>query len=235
VSNWWIYLGHPAPLLEHTWTLAIEEHFYLFWPPVLTLLLGAAAGRRRLAWALIALASALLVVRWPGGIDPARSSYARGVPIVWGATLAMTLRAIPVRATWLAVRPVALATSSAALLALLAVPFVVPQWLVSGPAGIAGLLSVVVVAAVATGADGRGGAWSSGWLVWLGRRSYGLYLYHFPVLSLMRHQVPVGPLWLRMVAGILLTLAVTAASYRWLELPFLRLKDRRFGAVPAPR
>jgi peptidoglycan/LPS O-acetylase OafA/YrhL len=235
VSNWWIYLGHPAPLLEHTWTLAIEEHFYLFWPPVLTLLLGAAAGRRRLAWALIALASALLVVRWPGGIDPARSSYARGVPIVWGATLAMTLRAIPVRATWLAVRPVALATSSAALLALLAVPFVVPQWLVSGPAGIAGLLSVVVVAAGATGADGRGGAWSRGWLVWLGRRSYGLYLYHFPVLSLMRHQVPVGPLWLRMVAGILLTLAVTAASYRWLELPFLRLKDRRFGAVPAPR
>jgi peptidoglycan/LPS O-acetylase OafA/YrhL len=235
VSNWWIYLGHPAPLLEHTWTLAIEEHFYLFWPPVLALLLATSAARRRLAAALVALGAALLVVRWPEGIDAVRGSYARGVPIVWGAILAMLLRAVPVRPAWPGIRPTALTLASAAVVALLAVPVAVPQWLVSGPAGLAGLLSVVVVAAIVTGPDGRGGAWSSGWLVWLGRRSYGLYLYHFPVLSLMRHQVDVAPLWLRMLAGILLTLAVTAASYRWLELPFLRLKDRRFGGVPAPR
>jgi peptidoglycan/LPS O-acetylase OafA/YrhL len=235
VSNWWIYLGHPAPLLEHTWTLAIEEHFYLYWPPVLVLLLATRVARRRLAAALVALGAALLVVRWPEGVDAVRGSYARGVPIVWGAILAMVLRAVPVRPTWPGIRPTALALASTAVAALLAVPAVVPQWLVSGPAGLAGLLSVVVVAAIVTGPDGRGGVWSSRWLVWLGRRSYGLYLYHFPALSLLRHQVDVGPLWLRTGAGILLTLAVTAASYRWLELPFLRLKDRRFGEVPAPR
>ncbi len=235
VSNWWIYLGHPAPLLEHTWTLAIEEHFYLFWPPVLTLLLGAVAARRRFAWVLVALAAGALVIAWPGGVDAVRGSYVRGVPIVWGALLAMTLRASVVRPAWLRIRGRALAVASAAVVALLAAPVVLPQWLVSGPAGLSGLLSVVVVAAVVTGADGRGGAWSSSWLLWLGRRSYGLYLYHFPVLSLLRHQVDVGPVWLRTLVGIALTLLVTGASYRWVELPFLRLKDRRFGGVPTPR
>ncbi len=70
--------------------------------------------------------------------------------------------------------------------------------------------------------------------MWFGRRSYGLYLYHFPVLSLLRHQVTVGPLWLRVLVGIALTVAVTAASYRWVELPFLRLKERRFAGHAAP-
>lgn len=234
VSNWWIYLGHPAPLLEHTWTLAIEEHFYLLWPPALVLLLAASVRRRRLGRLLLGLAVLALVLRWPGGLDPVRASYLRGVPIVWGAVLAVALRDAHLRPAWERHRARVLGAASLALLAVLATPWPLPQGAVTGPAGVAGLLSVVIVAGIVTG-GGVGGAWSSGPLVWLGRRSYGLYLYHFPILSLLRHQVDVGPEALRLLAGIGLTLAVTAASYRWIEEPFLRLKERRFGAPSVPR
>ncbi len=60
-----------------------------------------------------------------------------------------------------------------------------------------------------------------------GRRAYGLYLYHFPVLSLMLNQVrvPESSL-LRAGLGIAITFALVALSYRWLELPFLAAKRR---------
>lgn len=236
VSNWWIYLGRPAPLLEHTWTLAIEEHFYAVWPPVLALLLSVRSGRRRLGWALVAVVALLLVVRWPGAVDAVRASYARGVPVVWGAVLAVALRRRGPGPAWLRVRGPVLTAASLALVLLLVVPVRLPEALVTGPAGLAGLLALVVVAGVATSPDGRGGAWSAAPLVWLGRRSYGLYLYHFPVLSLFTHQLHTGPEWLRRLVALGVVVAVTAASYRFLELPFLRLKARRFGersSVPA--
>ncbi len=228
VSNWWIYLGRPAPLLEHTWTLAIEEHFYLIWPPTLMLLLSGRPGRRRWGAVVIAVAAALLIVRWPVA-DAVRDSYARGVPIVWGAVIAIVLQRRPTRPAWDRARPGVLVLASAALLVLLALPSRLPEALVTGPCGLAGLLAVVVVLATVAGPDGRGGWWGARPLVWLGRRSYGLYLYHFPLLSLAMHQLTAGPALARRVLAIGVTLVVTAASYRVVEQPLLRLKDRRFG------
>lgn len=60
-----------------------------------------------------------------------------------------------------------------------------------------------------------------------------MYLYHFPLLQLLRHQVDVGPLWARMLLGIVVTLLVTELSFRWVETPFLRLKNRLNGRTPA--
>lgn len=132
VSNWWIYLGHPAPLLEHTWTLAIEEHFYALWPPTLALLLSRRPGRRRLGWALVGLAALVLVVRWPVA-DAVRGSYLRGVPVIWGALAALVLHRAGPGPAWRAARPVILAAGSLALVALLAAPRAFPAPLVTGP------------------------------------------------------------------------------------------------------
>ncbi|WP_431842005.1 acyltransferase family protein [Calidifontibacter indicus] len=227
VANWWIYLGHPAALLEHTWTLSIEEHFYLLWPVTLVLIWSRRHAFRLLGAIIATAAVAALVFRWPDSIDAVRASYLRGVPIVWGSLLAIALRRWDFgRArrplSWLGL------VASVSLLALLSAPWHLVG--ATGAFGASGLLTVLVVAGIATSSGGEGGLWANRVLVWLGRRSYGLYLYHFPILSLATHQLHAGPDWLRACAGLVTTLVVVVFSYRFVELPFLRLKDRRFGS-----
>lgn len=228
VANWWIYLGKPAPLLDHTWTLSIEEHFYAIWPVALTLLLGRERRRRVIGWVVAGVVCLLIALPWPSGIDSVRESYLRGVPIVWGALLAMVLQRwqLPRR-----LGSVLLWGGSALLLVLLLTPTRLGTDFVTGPVGAAGLLSVLLVATIVSSPGGRGGAWGSAPLGWLGRRSYGLYLYHFPLLSLFAHQLSVGPSWLRRLIALPMVWLVTAVSYRVLESPFLKLKDKRFSSA----
>jgi len=67
-------------------------------------------------------------------------------------------------------------------------------------------------------------------LVYLGRISYGLYVFHLLWLDvakvLLLHAFGTCPWWARAGIALPLTLACAAASYRWLETPFLRLKDK---------
>ena len=75
------------------------------------------------------------------------------------------------------------------------------------------------------------------WLVYLGRISYGLYVFHLFALALVAKQLVVPVIGLplnfesRLVLSFLLTVLLAAASYRWLEQPFLRLK-KRFSYTP---
>ena len=62
---------------------------------------------------------------------------------------------------------------------------------------------------------------------WLGRRSYGLYPWHFPLLSVVVHQAPAEvPTAIRTTVGVAASFVVTALSHRYVEEPFLRWKDR---------
>jgi peptidoglycan/LPS O-acetylase OafA/YrhL len=72
---------------------------------------------------------------------------------------------------------------------------------------------------------------------WFGARSYGIYLYHYPLAGI----VVFAPIFhfhgathdIAVVAALSLTVVVAAASYRWIETPFLRLKDRvSVGTTP---
>ncbi|QGF23900.1 acyltransferase family protein [Raineyella fluvialis] len=89
VSNWWKFTGHDMPLLDHTWTLAIEEHFYLIWP--LLVLLGSSRSRARRVPALV-LGVALIVVMvlpWAPSVALVKGTYLRGVSILLGSLLAV--------------------------------------------------------------------------------------------------------------------------------------------------
>ncbi|SOC58326.1 acyltransferase family protein [Ornithinimicrobium cerasi] len=229
VSNWWLRTGGEAPMLEHTWTLAIEEHYYLIWPLLITGFFARARWIRVLAVAVAAAGVVAVLVPWPGSVDGVRLSYVRGTPIVWGSLLA-----VAIRRGWLdgAARllPWIGALSAVALLTLLVVPWPAPFTWMEGFTSIPGALSILVVAAIVVVPGSLPWlAWAP--LVWAGRRSYGIYLYHFPLLSLLRHHVDVGSIELRMAVGVVATLVVAALSYHFVEKPFLRMKDR-FHARP---
>ena len=92
----------PSPL-RHFWSLAIEEQFYLVWPPILVGLLAIARRRRRpvTVWAgLGAIGVASIVAAWMS--DPADAylgTLARAVALVAGAALAFAFRRTPMAAT----------------------------------------------------------------------------------------------------------------------------------------
>jgi peptidoglycan/LPS O-acetylase OafA/YrhL len=236
--------GQPVGQMSHTWSLAVEEQFYLLWPLVLLFLLRA--GRRVVVWAaVIALAS--LVTMW-ALIPPSASGspdYAYYLPVsrFWELMVGCAVAALVERRqipSWLTrtwISYVAVVTVGATLLVAAYVGSRLP-YPRAGGGSVMGWAIPLVVAAVAvilvhlTAGPPSRMAWLLGRrpLVWLGRRSYGVYLYHFPILVVLEHFVAER----RMVVALLmlvLTLVMADASYRLVERPFLRLK-RRFSRVP---
>lgn len=224
VANWWVYTGGHAPMLEHTWTLAIEEHFYVVWPLLVVGFLSRRRALRLVAAGLGVALMVLLLVPWAESIDGVRHSYLRGTPIIWGSLLAVATHRGLLRGGGKVLEVLGL-IATVALTLLLVVPWEAPSFWMTEYRSVPGLLSVFVVAVVVLAPHGvRWMAWAP--LLWAGRRSYGIYLYHFPVLSLLRHQIDIGPLELRIAVGMVLTLVIAGVSYRFVEAPFLRMKSR---------
>ena len=235
VANWWIYAGNEAVLLEHTWTLAIEEHFYLVWP-ILVILLTSRSVRLRTVGVTTALVlSAIVLTRWPEAIEGVRGSYVRGAPIIWGSLLAALLRRFPPgRRIRLAAGPIGL-LALVALLVVVTIPAALPIGWMGGLRSFPGLLAVLVIAVSViepTSFAERVLSWEP--LRWVGKRAYGIYLYHFPIIMVLSFQLDFGlPRWAVAMLALALTLAMAGVSYRWLETPFLRLK-RRYSPAAAP-
>jgi peptidoglycan/LPS O-acetylase OafA/YrhL len=220
--------GRPS-LLQHLWSLAVEEQFYLFWPLLLILGLRRLHPRTVIALtALLAVASCTLmwVLYNPNG-DPSAVYYGtetRAFTLLIGALLAFAWpSAQTALRRWKHSTTAVDAIGVAALLGVLAL-FVRLQdfdpWLYRG-----GFLLMAVVGAVLVAAAsepdtqlGRVLGWSP--LRWLGARSYGIYLWHWPIMQLTRPQIDVSlhgaPLILLQGAA---TLAAAALSYRYVEMP----------------
>jgi peptidoglycan/LPS O-acetylase OafA/YrhL len=88
VANLWLYSGHDMPLLQHTWTLALESQFYLLWP----VLIGLVLTRRRVGVVLLLVLVALSVGADAVGVAPVAYTYARAVGLPLGCSLALLLR-----------------------------------------------------------------------------------------------------------------------------------------------
>ncbi|HEY2702560.1 MAG TPA: acyltransferase [Candidatus Dormibacteraeota bacterium] len=224
VGNWMIVTHELGGMLGHTWSLSIEEQFYLVWPLLLCALL-ALGGRRALLAGTVG--GAVLVVAHrltTGGIVQLRTDT-RADTLLVGCALAVLVsegmfERIP---RWL--------VRAAGMAGIGCVVGIGARLGTSTMSGLGYTLSAIAAAAVlATLVSGSWPALSRAlsWrpLVAVGRRSYGVYLYHVPLYEAfvqIRHGS--GPAALLLT--VVLTLVVAWGSYRYLEAPFLRLKDRR--------
>lgn len=216
----------PSPL-RHAWSLAIEEQYYLLWPLLLLALLRLTRGSRRVTLAAtvgIAAASAvaMAVVFTPGG-DPSRAYYGtdtRAFELLAGSALALFLAGRR-PGSWRVPDGAGLAALTVLVGGWLTVADDA-EWMYRGGFLAATLLGVVVVAAVARepGALGPlGRALSVTPLRGLGRISYGVYLWHWPVIVLLRPPtVDVSGDALR-VLQVVVTLVASIVSYVVVEQP----------------
>lgn len=273
-NNWWQImqdvsyfnaLGDPSPL-THFWSLAIEEQFYLIWPPLLLAMVSVHMSKpntRRVVLGLAAVSALAMMVLYNPATDPSRVYYGtdtRVFSLLLGAWMAF----IPDRdlAPARLVRHLGLdrlagaakhgkSKSDTAEAATTKPSELARFW--SSPAsidlmGVVGLVGLAAMVALTNGYTAfqyRGGtllcsiltlmviaacvqpqgmvarALAAEPLVWIGKRSYSIYLWHYPLLLLMNPVANINDTpWWHYILQVLLVVAVAECSYRFIETPF---------------
>ncbi|MEX2538589.1 MAG: acyltransferase family protein [Actinomycetota bacterium] len=225
-TSYFEHLGRP-PFVRHLWSIAIEVQFYVLCPFV-----AAWVVRRRrstaTAWVAgsVAASAALMGILYASP-DPSRAYFGTDTRIsalLSGVLLALVLEKASTadlkKTTWRIAGPMAVgATVAMVLIAGERVRWMYP----------AGFLIVQAATAILI-ACGMRGTWPAGLLrsaplMWLGKRSYGIYLWHWPLVILLRPGVDVG--WNPAVAHTVTiagALLLGALSFRYVERPLMRWK-----------
>jgi peptidoglycan/LPS O-acetylase OafA/YrhL len=220
--------GQRAPL-DHYWSLAIEEQFYWVWPLALLVLLRT-GGRRRIVafgalWGVFIVATFMLAAV-ADGATTYLATPARLPEILAGAVLAVVVHRAAVPAGgWLALAGLGAIVACAA------------TWPAAGGPAESGWLPLFALASVALiGGLQRPSPMSSllsaAPLVWLGRVSYGVYLFHWPIYTLVdERRLDIGRTGLFAVR-LVITLVVATVSYYLVEVP-VRARRVRWRPVAA--
>ena len=249
-ASYFDHLGGTSPL-THLWYLGLDAQFCLVWPLVFTLLWRTGARRRDAAFPrrvtiLLALASAIaMAALYNPNADPTRVYYGPDTRFF-----------APLVGAWLALvwplgrrQPVSILGDrqridrgsleifgAVGLFGLLAIMVLSPDtstFLYRGGMALAALFSTALIASVLDPKTIAHRVFSARPLVWVGKRSYGIYLWHFPLFQLLAVNNSQTPAWVTLLA-VAASVGLAELSLRLIEEPLARAAEaRRKGARPA--
>jgi peptidoglycan/LPS O-acetylase OafA/YrhL/lysophospholipase L1-like esterase len=249
VSNWWLIGQHssyfarfgPASPLGHLWSLAVEEQFYLVWPWLVYLGLRFTRARRPASGEYYGLATAALVLAaasavgmallYHPGYDPTRvydGTDTRAFALLLGAALAFVWPSRKLEADIGALSSWCL--DGIGVVGLVVIGALIwrtteySAFLYRGGLVVLSLATVLVIAAVASPACRIGAVLGVAPVRWIGVRSYGIYLWHYPIIVLTtpasgRETVT------RATLQVAASIGMAALSWKFVEEPV------RHGAV----
>ncbi|SEB26733.1 MULTISPECIES: acyltransferase [unclassified Mycobacterium] len=234
-SNWTRAFEVPMPeYLGHTWSLAVEEQFYLLWPVALTLLLKVIGLRMRLVAVIVVLA--LGFASWRSWLTLQGASEARlfngtdmrGDALLIGCALGVAM-AIPGVRQSARLQRAAKLLAVPSLVALIVAGITMDQHNRAMYGGISLIFTLasacLITALVLPEQTIPHLVFRSPILVFMGRICYGLYIWHYPIYMVLRFRlgfvepVPLG------IIGVPLTFVAAILSWRFVESPFLKAKD----------
>ena len=229
-------IGRP-PLLQHTWSLGVEIQFYILWPLIFLLILKY-LGKKRVAQTslVIAFISGLALFIYSLRVDSSSSNQishiyfgtdTHSLGLFLGAALAVSWvpanlsKNISERA-----QDFVDGIGVIGLLGLLCTFFFIDEsnaalYRIAFP--LAALFGVAIITSLVHPASRFSPLMSSRPLVWIGQRSYGIYLWHWVVFQVTRPNVDLaGANWAINAARILIVIALADISLRWIEIPIRR-------------
>lgn len=254
VANWQLILSGssygdlfaaPSPVL-HFWSLAIEEQFYLVFPALLVGIWIVGRGSRVVLGVVLALLATISAAEpFLFNMSQDRIYFGtdtRASELLLGALLALVLSNRTVRSRLVAPSPLraAVVLGGAAGLTLQLYWWVTleqsTEFLYRGGFTLYAAITCLVIAAASLPTGPLPLALSTGVLSYLGRRSYGIYLVHWPIFLALRQTWGELSQWVLAAMGVGLSLAVAEISYRALEQPVRRgdtVVSRQFGRSAA--